>query len=126
MTTLKIATINVNGVRAAFRKGMADWVVAERPDIIALQEVRADTTDLLELFGGTEDALGHSWHVLHDAASAKGRAGVAVLSRFAPIAHRTDPTKLLRRQPARRRIQARLPGWHRHSQHLLQPGFSSA
>ena len=75
MTTLKIATINVNGVRAAFRKGMADWVTAERPDIIALQEVRADTTDLLELFAGTEDALGHSWHVLHDAASAKGRAG---------------------------------------------------
>ena len=90
MTTLKIATINVNGVRAAFRKGMADWVTAERPDIIALQEVRADTTDLLELFAGTEDALGHSWHVLHDAASAKGRAGVAVLSRMAPTAHRTE------------------------------------
>ena len=90
MTTLKIATINVNGVRAAFRKGMADWVTAERPDIIALQEVRADTTDLLELFAGTEDSLGHSWHVLHDAASAKGRAGVAVLSRMAPTAHRTE------------------------------------
>ena len=89
MTTLKIATVNVNGVRAAFRKGMADWVVAERPDILALQEVRAETTDLLELFSATEDAVGHKWHVLHDAASAKGRAGVAVLSRFEPIAHRT-------------------------------------
>ena len=90
MTTLKVATINVNGVRAAFRKGMAGWVVAERPDIIALQEVRADTTDLLELFAGTEDALGHSWHVLHDAASAKGRAGVAVVSRIKPAANRTE------------------------------------
>ena len=90
MSSLKIATINVNGVRAAFRKGMADWVTAERPDIIALQEVRADTTDLLELFAGTEEALGHSWQVLHDAASTKGRAGVAVLSRMAPTAHRTE------------------------------------
>ena len=89
MSKISIATINVNGVRAAFRKGMADWVIAEQPDIIALQEVRAETTDLESLFGQTEAALGFKWHILHDAASAKGRAGVAVLSKHEPVAHRT-------------------------------------
>ena len=90
MSKITVATINVNGVRAAFRKGMADWVIAENPDIIALQEVRAETSDLETLFGETEATLGFKWHILHDAASAKGRAGVAVLSRHEPVAHRTN------------------------------------
>jgi len=90
MSKITVATINVNGVRAAFRKGMADWVIAENPDIIALQEVRAETSDLESLFGETEATLGFKWHILHDAASAKGRAGVAVLSRHEPLTHRTN------------------------------------
>ena len=49
MTALKIATINVNGIRAAFRKGMADWVNSANPDVMALQEVRAETSDLNSL-----------------------------------------------------------------------------
>ena len=81
---ITVATINVNGVRAAFRKGMADWVSENQPDIIALQEVRAETKDLEELFA----PLGE-WHILHDAASAKGRAGVALLSRTPAKASRT-------------------------------------
>ncbi len=81
---MKIATVNVNGVRAAFRKGMADWVNESGADIIALQEVRAETKDLTELFAETGQ-----WHVVHDAATAKGRAGVAVVSKLKPIATRT-------------------------------------
>ena len=50
----RIVTVNVNGVRAAFRKGMADWVAAAKPDIIALQEVRASDADLAELFAGID------------------------------------------------------------------------
>ena len=38
---LRIATVNVNGVRAAFRRGMGDWLAARDVDILALQEVRA-------------------------------------------------------------------------------------
>lgn len=87
---LKIATVNVNGVRAAFRKGMADWVAEARPDILALQEVRASTEDLEGLFGPI-DHLSPSgkWHILHDAASAKGRAGVAFVSAEPALAHST-------------------------------------
>ncbi len=88
--SLKVATVNVNGVRAAFKKGMADWLAANQDiDVIALQEVRAETKDLVELFEANPPANG-SWHFLHDAASAKGRAGVAIVSKIAPIAHRTE------------------------------------
>jgi len=84
---VKVVTINVNGVRAAYRKGFADWVKAESPDIIALQEVRAETTDLEEIFA---DMPGGPWHILHDNASAKGRAGVAVVSKVKAVASRTE------------------------------------
>ena len=87
---LKIVTINVNGVRAAFKKGFAEWVIAESPDIIALQEVRAETTDLEEIFSSIQEQTpGTTWHILHDNASAKGRAGVAVISKMPASASRT-------------------------------------
>jgi exodeoxyribonuclease-3 len=80
-TPLRIATVNVNGVRAAFKKGMAEWLAARDVDILALQEVRA-TTEILE------DLLGPEWDILHDAATAKGRAGVAIASRNKASIHR--------------------------------------
>ena len=87
---LKVVTLNVNGIRAAFRKGMADWLSEARPDILCLQEVRAADADLEALFGEV-DHLSPSgkWHILHDPASAKGRAGVAVISAHPAIAHST-------------------------------------
>ncbi|WP_308197460.1 exodeoxyribonuclease III [Rathayibacter sp. VKM Ac-2928] len=78
---LCIASVNVNGVRAAFRKGMGDWLAARDVDILALQEVRASTDDLTGL-------LGDEWDVLHDEATAKGRAGVALASRKRATIHR--------------------------------------
>jgi exodeoxyribonuclease-3 len=73
---LRIATINTNGIRAAYRKGMGAWLDARDVDILAIQEVRASTEDI-------EALLGPEWDILHDAASAKGRAGVALASRNA-------------------------------------------
>jgi exodeoxyribonuclease-3 len=68
-------------VRAAFRKGMGAWLEGRGVDILALQEVRASTDDL-------EQLLGPEWNVLHDAATAKGRAGVAIASRGRAHIHR--------------------------------------
>jgi len=79
--SVRIATVNVNGIRAAYRKGMADWLDGRGIDILALQEVRASTDDLTGL-------LGPEWNVLHDEASAKGRAGVALASRSSAEIHR--------------------------------------
>ncbi|MEG0029082.1 MAG: exodeoxyribonuclease III [Aurantimicrobium sp.] len=81
--SVRIATVNVNGVRAAFRKGMGDWLNTRGIDILALQEVRASTEDLEEL-------LGPDWNILHDAATAKGRAGVALASRSSAEIHRVS------------------------------------
>lgn len=80
---LRIASVNVNGVRAAYRKGMGDWLAARDVDILAIQEVRAETSDLTGL-------LGEEWNVLHDAATAKGRAGVALASRSGAEIHRVE------------------------------------
>jgi exodeoxyribonuclease-3 len=90
-TNLSVATINVNGVRAAFKKGLAEWVVENSPDVIALQEVRAETTDLIEIFQAIQDLQkdGTKWHILHDSASAKGRAGVAIIYKLPAVASRT-------------------------------------
>jgi exodeoxyribonuclease-3 len=78
---VRIATVNVNGIRAAFRRGMGEWLDARGVDILAMQEVRAATSDIEEL-------LGPEWSVLHDAATAKGRAGVAIASRYPATIHR--------------------------------------
>ncbi|CAB4623874.1 unannotated protein [freshwater metagenome] len=83
-TGLEIASINVNGVRAAFRNGMGDWLKKSTAQILALQEVRASYRDLADLFdshGGLAES-GGKWHILHDEASAKGRAGVALVSQI--------------------------------------------
>ena len=79
----RIASVNVNGIRAAYRKGMGDWLADRKPDIVAVQEVRAERGDIDALVDST-------WHVINDEATAKGRAGVAILSRREPIAVRTE------------------------------------
>jgi len=70
-----IATVNVNGIRAAFRRGMAEWIDQQAPDVILMQEVRASD----EILEGYFDS---GWHLLHEAGAAKGRAGVAIASRL--------------------------------------------
>lgn len=80
---LRIASVNVNGIRAAYRKGMSDWLAGRGVDILAMQEVRASTEDVQAL-------LGDEWDVLHDPATAKGRAGVAIASRGKASIHRVD------------------------------------
>lgn len=78
---LRVASVNVNGIRAAYKRGMADWLAEREIDILCLQEVRAPDAVVREL-------LGEDWHILHAEAEAKGRAGVAIASRIAPAATR--------------------------------------
>jgi len=80
-TPLRIASVNVNGIRASWKKGMQEWLDGSGVDILAMQEVRA-TTEIVQ------DLLGPEWDILHDAATAKGRAGVALASRNKASIHR--------------------------------------
>jgi exodeoxyribonuclease III len=78
---VRIVSVNVNGIRAAVRKGMTGWLDQSGADILALQEVRAGVDDLRAALPG--------WQIVHDEALAKGRAGVAVASRMPATAVRT-------------------------------------
>jgi len=75
--------VNVNGIRTAYRNNIGPWLAGRNVDILCLQEVRAETDDVTGL-------LGEEWNVLHDAATAKGRAGVAIASRNRAEIHRVE------------------------------------
>ncbi|MBA2549460.1 MAG: exodeoxyribonuclease III [Burkholderiaceae bacterium] len=42
----RITTLNVNGIRSAAKKGVFRWLTREAPDVVCLQEVRADECDI--------------------------------------------------------------------------------
>ncbi|MFC9330327.1 exodeoxyribonuclease III [Kitasatospora sp. NPDC057015] len=74
-----MTSVNVNGIRAAAKKGFTEWLAATEADVVCLQEVRAEADQLpVEL----RDLPG--WHAVWAPSVAKGRAGVAVLSRSKP------------------------------------------
>lgn len=81
MTTLRIATANVNGIRAAVRRGFGSWLDRRAPDIVALQEMRCPDAEL-PLSAWPEHRLTHHPGLL------AGRNGVGVLTRWAPSAVR--------------------------------------
>ena len=70
---MRIATVNVNGIRAAARKGMSGWLEASAPDVLLLQEVRADEDAAAGLLPGYST---RTWPC-----RIRGRAGVAVAVR---------------------------------------------
>lgn len=78
---MRISSVNVNGIRAAARKGMGDWLEARDPDFLLLQETRAEA----EIISGL---LGPTWHLAPEISRIRGRAGVAVAGRSAPVAVR--------------------------------------
>lgn len=81
---LTVTTVNVNGLRAAAKKGFVEWLAGTPADVLCLQEVRAEAHQLPE---EVRDPAG--WHVVHVPAAAKGRAGVSVYTRREPDAVRT-------------------------------------
>jgi len=80
-----VITANVNGVRAALRRGGLDWLADAQADAICLQEVRATHEQLLEALAASPLT---GYHVAHAPAPELGRAGVAVLTREKPTAVR--------------------------------------
>ena len=73
---MRIITWNVNGFRAAIRKGLQDHLDALMPDIILFQEVRALPDQLPKEFADPD-----GWHVVWHPAEKKGYSGTAIWSR---------------------------------------------
>ena len=75
---LKLISWNVNGIRAANRKGGFSFLDDEQPDILCLQETRASPEEAGDLF----PTLAHQgWNP----AARAGYSGTAIFSRLAPL-----------------------------------------
>ncbi|OFY82503.1 MAG: exodeoxyribonuclease III, partial [Bacteroidetes bacterium RIFOXYA12_FULL_35_11] len=76
---MKIISYNVNGIRAALSKGLDQWIKEENPDILCIQEIKANIEQInTQAF----ESLGyyHFWFP----AEKKGYSGVAILSKIKP------------------------------------------
>jgi exodeoxyribonuclease III len=77
---MKSITYNVNGIRSALSKSLLNWLKAADADIVCLQEVKAEHTQIdLEVFA----AIGYE-HIYWFSAEKKGYSGVAILSKQKP------------------------------------------
>lgn len=76
---IKISSYNVNGIRAAHRKGFADWVEESNPDVICIQEMRALESQI------PKEIKELGYHKYYHEAEKKGYSGVAIYSKQEPI-----------------------------------------
>jgi exodeoxyribonuclease-3 len=76
---MKIISYNVNGIRAAINKDFLGWLSATSPDVICLQEIKAQH-DQIPLLDFESIGYHHYWFP----AQKKGYSGVAILSKTQP------------------------------------------
>ncbi|MDH2389106.1 exodeoxyribonuclease III [Streptomyces sp. HNM0663] len=81
---LTVTTVNVNGLRAAAKKGFVEWLAGTSADVVCLQEVRAEVHQLPDAVRQPD-----GWFTVFAPAAAKGRAGVALYTRREPDRVRT-------------------------------------
>lgn len=77
---MKIISWNVNGLRAVLKKGFAEFLNTQSPDIICLQETKTlpEQVDL---------DLPEYPHLFWNSATRKGYSGTAIFSKMAPLSH---------------------------------------
>ncbi|MDX1829663.1 MAG: exodeoxyribonuclease III [Lutibacter sp.] len=77
---MKIISYNVNGIRAALKKGFIEWLTSANPDIICLQETKAHKEQLdIDVF----EKAGYIYNYWFSAQK-KGYSSVAILSKHKP------------------------------------------
>jgi len=76
---MKLISWNVNGIRAVLKKNFLEFLDEHDPDVLLLQEVKAERDQVEEPF---EE---NGWHVSWNHAVKKGYSGVAVLSKVEPL-----------------------------------------
>jgi exodeoxyribonuclease III len=78
--TIKLLSWNVNGIRAAYKKGFAEWLLTESPDILCVQETKVQPDNLSKNLTDLEGYTSY-WHC----AQKKGYSGVAVYTKEKPV-----------------------------------------
>ncbi len=76
---MKIVTYNLNGIRAAMSKGLIDWISQVSPDVLCVQEIKANP-DQVGVFEFEELGYHHYWYP----AQKKGYSGVAIFTKQKP------------------------------------------
>ncbi len=77
---MKLISWNVNGVRAVIKKEFAASLEVMNPDVLCLQETKAQDDQVLEAL---EDISGY--HIFSNSAIKKGYSGTAILSKNEPL-----------------------------------------
>ena len=80
MNTLKITSLNANGIRSAASKGLENWLARTAPDVLCVQELKAQLPDIekekLQQLAGMQGYF--------HCAEKKGYSGVALYTRHEP------------------------------------------
>ena len=76
---LRVTSLNVNGIRAAFRKGLPAWLEAQKPHIVCMQEIKISEPDLTPDLTNPGQYHGHFHH-----AQKKGYSGVGIYAKRKP------------------------------------------
>lgn len=79
MSTIRILSWNVNGIRAVHRKGFKKWVLNDKPDVLCLQETKATLKQFPKDIRNMDD-----YHLYTSEAERKGYSGVATYTRLKP------------------------------------------
>lgn len=76
---MRIISYNVNGIRAAIKKGFLEWLATDPADVICLQETKATSGDV-DMKALEDAGFHHHWF----SAQKKGYSGVAVFTKIKP------------------------------------------
>ena len=75
----RVTTLNANGIRAAARKGFFDWMEKQKPDVVCIQETKAQEFQLVD-----ECFRPSGYHCFYEDAVKKGYSGTAVYTKHKP------------------------------------------
>ena len=92
---MKIISWNVNGIRAALKKGFIDFVSKEDPEIICIQETKAEKEQVDSML---ENYPYHYWN----SADKKGYSGTAIFSKLQPVSVSFDIADAFLKESERR------------------------
>jgi exodeoxyribonuclease-3 len=81
LNLFRVISINVNGIRAAARKGFFEWLPTMEPDVVCIQETKAQHAQLSDSCFAPD-----GYHCYYEDAVRKGYSGVAIYSRHKPDA----------------------------------------
>ena len=77
---MKLYSLNVNGIRAAEKKGLVDWIQSEQPDVLGIQELKATEDQLPDTLKQID-----GYHAFFNPAERKGYSGTAVYYKEEPL-----------------------------------------